>query len=293
MPRVTDVQVVLFNMKTERSNIEFPMWRKKVDDSLLNDCVTPLPNWLSNIWDLSEFNSRSKNDEASEVSVSFNKKIYRGFITRFKDSGTLRRLHFDRELGDKLKSVFLMSYVRSIEKTIAKKNTKNDLPEYWEFLDIEFNQNEKRFIFTAYFTHPVEFPNLYKKLVESHIINQIENLHKDKKLSITKSNWKPKAELEQEINDTNVIYNLIDVENKIYYIGEAQSLRKRLSGFRNEIPNWTHYRYDVLPSIYGEEERKQLERLLIRTFASVLENDVISPIKISSDFKLANKKIDS
>lgn len=270
------------------------MWRKKVDDSLLNDCLTPLPNWLSNIWDLTEFNSRSKNDQSSEVNISYNKKSYRGYITRQpKGSGSQVRLHFDRELGDKLRSVFLMSYVRSIEKTLSKKNTKSDLPEYWEFIDIEFNQIDKNFIFTAYFTHPVEFPNLYKKLVESQVINQIENLHLDKKLSITKSKWKPKAELEQEINDTNVIYNLIDIDNNVYYIGEAQSLRNRLSGYRPEIPNWTHYRYDVLPSIYGEKERKQIERLLIRTFASVLENDVVSPIKLSNEFRLANKKIDS
>lgn len=281
-------------MKTERSNIEFPMWRKKVDDSLLNNCVTPLPNWLSHIWDLSEFNSRSKNDQSSEVTISFNKKIYRGHITRNKSyNNERRRLFFQRELGDKLKISFLMSYIRSIEKTLSKKNTKNDLPEYWEFLDIEFNQIDKHFIFTSYFKHPVEFPNLYKKLVESHVINQIEHLHLDKKTSITKSNWKPKADLEQEINDTNVIYNLIDVENKIYYIGEAQSLRNRLGGFRHEIPNWTHYRYDVLPSIYGKKERKEIERLLIRTFASVLKNDVVSSIKLSSEFKLANKKIDS
>jgi len=293
MLRVMGAPVVLFDMKTERSNIEFPMWRKKVDDSLLNDCVTPLPNWLSNIWDLTDFNSRKKNDQTSEVTISFNKRNYRGYITRFKDSGTKRRLHFDRELGDRLKSNFLMSYVRSIEKQLSGKNTKIDLPEYWEFLDIEFNQIDKTFIFTAYFTHPVEFPNLFKKLVESHIIDQIENLHLDKKLSITKSKWKPKADLEGEINDTNVIYNLIDVDNKVYYIGEAQSLRNRLSGYRPEIPNWTHYRYDVLPSIYGEKERKQIERLLIRTFASVLENDVVSPIKLSSEFRLANKKIDS
>jgi hypothetical protein len=288
-----DVLAVLFDMKTERSNIEFPMWRKKVDDSLLNDCVTPLPNWLSNIWDLTNFNSISKNDQSSEVIISFNKRNYRGHITRFKDSGTKRRLHFDRELGDWLKSNFLMSYVISIEKQLSGKNTKRDLPEYWEFLDIEFNQIDKTFIFTAYFKHPVEFPNLFKKLVESHIIGQIENLHLDKKLSITNSKWKQKAELELEINDTNVIYNLIDIDNKVYYIGEAQSLRNRLNGYRPEIPNWTHYRYDVLPSFYGEKERKQIERLLIRTFASVLENEVLSSIKLISEFRLANKKIDS
>ena len=53
------VPVVLFKMKTERSNVELPMWRKKVDDSLLNDFMTPIPNWLSNVWDLETFKSNS------------------------------------------------------------------------------------------------------------------------------------------------------------------------------------------------------------------------------------------
>lgn len=278
--------------KQERKSIEHPMWRKKVDDTLLKDCTTPLPNWLSNVWDLTSFTSRSIHDKSSNVVIQFKSKDYEGnIITR--NSGSLRHLQFPKNLGNKLKEVFLMSYIKSIEKTLSSKKEKDELPDYWEFLDIEFNSIQKKFKITAHYPHPVQFPNLYKKLVESHIINQIENLHYDKKFSITKSKWKPKAELEQEINDTNVIYNLIDVDNKVFYIGEAQSLRNRLSGYRPEIPNWSHYRYDVLPSIYGEKERKQIERLLIRTFASVLENDVVSSINLSSEFRLANKKIDS
>lgn len=268
------------------------MWRKKVDDTLLNRYTTPLPNWLSNIWDLTCFNSSSILDISTDVTIQFKKKNFNGNVIT-KKSGSLRHLVFSEDLGGQLKEVFLMSYIKSIEKTLSSNKKKNKLPDYWEFLDIEYDSDQNIFKFTAHYTHPVQFPNLYKKLVESHVINQIENLHFDKKLAITKSKWKRKAELDHEINDTNVIYNLIDVDNKIYYIGEAQSLRNRLSVYRPEIPNWTHYRYDVLPSIYGEKERKQIERLLIRTFASVLENDVVSPIKLSSEFRLANKKIDS
>jgi len=32
-------------MKLERSNIEFPIWRKKVDKSLFEDSGTTVPEW--------------------------------------------------------------------------------------------------------------------------------------------------------------------------------------------------------------------------------------------------------
>ena len=130
MLKAKGAQVVLFKMKTERSNVEFPMWRKKVDDSLLNDLMTPIPNWLSNVWDLESFTSNSKKEDSSKVE-------------------------------------------------------------------------------------------------------------------------------------------------------------------RPEIPNWTHYRFDVLPPSFGRIERLAIERLIIRMFATVLESTHGKGIKISNVFTLANKKIDS
>ena len=38
----------------ERSDIEFPVWRKKVDHSFLNEKVTPIPKWLWSIWKIEE-----------------------------------------------------------------------------------------------------------------------------------------------------------------------------------------------------------------------------------------------
>ena len=38
--------------KTERSNIRFPLWRKKVDSSLLEGGETPIPKFLWLLWDI-------------------------------------------------------------------------------------------------------------------------------------------------------------------------------------------------------------------------------------------------
>ena len=120
------------------------------------------------------------------------------------------------------------------------------------------------------------------------IENRINN-----KTSIYKSGWKERHELEKEIDAKNVIYNLIDVENFEFYIGESKSLKNRLSIERPEIPNWTHYRFDMLPKTFTKNDRVAIERLLIKIFSSVLNSRVKNDIKISENYVLKNKKIDN
>ena len=38
--------------KTERTKVDFPMWRKKVDKSIFKEKSTPIPEWVSKIWNL-------------------------------------------------------------------------------------------------------------------------------------------------------------------------------------------------------------------------------------------------
>ena len=58
------------------------------------------------------------------------------------------------------------------------------------------------------------------------------------------------------------------------------------------IPDWTHYRYDVLPPDTTKDMRVAIERMVIRSYASLLPNkEKIPNIKIS-DYLLVNKKID-
>jgi hypothetical protein len=37
-------------MKLERSNVEFPIWRKKVDKSLFHYNGTTIPEWACRMW---------------------------------------------------------------------------------------------------------------------------------------------------------------------------------------------------------------------------------------------------
>ena len=39
-------------MPLERNDVEHPLWRKKVDRSLLRYSVTPIPGWVGRTWSI-------------------------------------------------------------------------------------------------------------------------------------------------------------------------------------------------------------------------------------------------
>tara|TARA_B100000700_G_C14795092_1_gene737823 strand:- start:61 stop:198 length:138 start_codon:yes stop_codon:yes gene_type:complete len=43
-------------MKIERSKVDFPLWRKKVDKSLFEHNGTTIPLWACEMWSLPVFN---------------------------------------------------------------------------------------------------------------------------------------------------------------------------------------------------------------------------------------------
>ena len=85
---------------------------------------------------------------------------------------------------------------------------------------------------------------------------------------------------------------LIDTTNKCFYVGEAQNLIRRFAQGHKPIPDWDHYRYDQLPPM-AKKTRVALERMVIRTFASVLPNNREISSMTLSDYVLANEKIDA
>ena len=123
------------------------------------------------------------------------------------------------------------------------------------------------------------------KALEDQIFNK-------KGFRIYKQDWKPKSNLAKEIGAKNVIYTLLDDKKNLIYIGEAKDLKIRLSQQYKSIPNWNYYRYDVLPSSASDEIRLSIERMVIRSYASLLENKRKIPTKDISKYKLANDKID-
>lgn len=287
-------------MKTERSDIEFPLWRKKVDATLFKDAATPIPKWLWKVWDIEELfsQSTSKDSLTSEVNMFFGKESFSGKVV-LSSSKKMYRLFFDRKLSDLLKDIFLMSYMRSIEQDLRKnkpeysnQEIENEIP-FWEFLDIEFDSQNKTFYFKAYYVQKPAYIELFKELVKSHTLKIIEDKLLDKDdFKFIKEDWKKRTKLASQINAKNVIYNLIDTQNKLIYIGEAESLTQRLNQNREVIKNWDFYRFDCLPEGLTRKQRVAIERLLIRTFASFFTNNKGIPSKEVSEFRLANEKID-
>src|SRR5215469_731760 len=60
-------------MKLERSDVEFAIWRKKVDKSLFEPNRTTIPDWACRMWSLQQLdgNITSRKDPKASASVTF------------------------------------------------------------------------------------------------------------------------------------------------------------------------------------------------------------------------------
>ncbi len=287
-------------MKVERSDVLFPLWRKKVDSSLFSKAHTPIPNWCAKAWKLKEIFgiNTSKKIASAQVTVRFNRIEYAGQVTYSHNKDATYQLFLPRDLVEQLKDYFIMSYMRSLEQRLRKNNSvyattniEDELP-FWEFIDIEFDNKQKIFICKAHYYQKPLFPELFKQFVRSHHLKEIENQLLDKgNFKFIKEDWKPRGEFKKLLERNNIIYYLIDTENKLLYIGEAEHTR-RIIQQRDDIPNWNYFRIDCLPEWLTKSQRLELERLIIRSFASVLVNNKQITTKLISQYRLVNKKID-
>tara|TARA_B100001123_G_scaffold106380_1_gene123725 strand:+ start:696 stop:1589 length:894 start_codon:yes stop_codon:yes gene_type:complete len=286
----------------ERSNVRSGMWRKKVDNSLFRYNGTTIPKWVASQWDLEKYfpdveGTLRKGDANSISSIVFNNQSYIANITCTfpkRRADKVHRLWQSEQLTDELKSVFVMSHMRDIESGLRGDvgDLEKEIP-FWEFIDIEFDPNSRGFLYTPHYRQEPMFPQLFHNLSGSPALKVIEDEIEEKKaFRIHKQDWKLKTDLETEIGAFNAIYTLLDINNQLIYVGEARDLRKRLRSRYPSIPNWTHYRYDVLPSDTPDDMRVSIERMVIRSYASLLQNKSGIDTKDISSYSLANDKID-
>jgi len=284
--------------RIERTDIEFPLWRKKVDNSIFRDGGTTVPNWAARMWEFDRLfpGVFGKTDDRARVVLHFATRTYAGWVTCTKPEGRksrVYRLYFDDTLRAVLENTFLMSYMRDLESRLQRGvgNIETEIP-FWEFLDIEFDSEVRVFHLAAHYTHPPLFPELFRRLTSAPVVRQIEDEIAEKEgLRIYKQHWKTREEYETELGATNVIYTLIDTKNQAVYIGETENLIKRFRQGHPTISNWDFYRYDLLPPDVAPF-RVPLERMLIRCFASLLANKRNIHFKPIGDFRLANERID-
>ncbi|EHH1031120.1 hypothetical protein J7G20_002488 [Vibrio parahaemolyticus] len=288
----------------ERNDVEFPVWRKKVDSSLLEDGYTPLPAWVQTLWVMNEkFPSEriGKSSNIGKVSIEYNRNCYEATITRSYRTGTnkfITRLNLCKQLTYELRLVYPVSYMRSYEAKLARDNaSEGNAPTYksiekdsskWEFLDIEFDTENSRFIFTSHFVLTPEFPNLYNA-----IIGRFPTPKALKKASLNgafrKYKWLPRSEFRKLIHAKNVIYTLMNSKTNEFYIGRAADLQKRYNGksAHHAIPDWDFFRYnelseELIPYI------DQIERMLIADANALCD----SPLDEKINVCLKNSRID-
>jgi hypothetical protein len=287
-------------VKTERSDVKFPLWRKKVDSSLFNHKGTTIPNWACRSWRIEKqfFEINSKKDSRSKVIILFVNKTYEGWVTEAKQGrvSPAYRLWFSDDLLNKIKDIFLMSYMRDIENRLRgdeETNIEDEIP-FWEFLDIEYDAANKKFFFKAYYTQKPSFPELFKRLIGSPALRKIDaELAEKTDDRIFKQDWRPRKDYKAELGAENVVYMLVDTKSKLFYVGEAQNLIKRFSQGHKVISEWDYYRYDVLPDSLAEH-RLGIERMEIRSFASLLKcasKEDMTRMDISG-YTLVNEKVD-
>ena len=296
-------------MTIERNDIKHLMWRKKVDSSIFNG-ESVIPMAFVKQWNLkSNFKDNGKNSSYWPVKIKFGSKSYDGKVfyrppTKARSSEQ-HKIIFQEDLIEDLKKAFLMSHIRWLEVELRKQDgkkaaeatreTERETP-FWEFLDIEFDDSDKGFIFTAYYKQAAYFPEVFKHLIGSPKLKQIEDSIFKNFEKIINQDWKEKKHLITELGAKNVIYFLLDDVNKLLYVGETgQDLKSRLSDkehYKNAgIPHWTHYRFEVLPSSIDTKARREIEDMTIRAYASLFANTKnMSSFKISN-YKLVNRKI--
>ena len=283
-------------MKLERSNVEFPIWRKKVDKSLFQHNGTTIPEWACKMWNISGIYDgvSSKRDPKAVAAAVYQGKPYEAWVTETREGRKTPsfRFWYDPALSLELKRSFSMSYMRTLEGLLNKDNDVEQAIPFWEFLDVEFDQAQRKFFLASYYTQTPSFPHLFARLVGSPALDRVED-ELEGKLShrIYKQDWKPRSELEFELGAQNVVYYLIDSKANLIYIGEAADLIKRLMGPHPSIPHWDFFRYNVLPKELFSY-RVAIERMVIRDFAACCQNKRGCIWRDISGFSLANDRVD-
>lgn len=147
----------------ERSDVKFPLWRKKMDGAMFDDKCTVLPIWVRDrLFNITErFPHRSKTNPASETKIIITHKGGRktshiAHVTTLPRPklGPTMRLQFGNDVKEWLSVAFQKTHHRNEERKALGLNgpTIERLMPFWEFIDIEWDAEEGAFHFRAWYT---------------------------------------------------------------------------------------------------------------------------------------------
>jgi hypothetical protein len=154
-------------MPNERSNVEFPMWRKKVSGSMFTTRCTVIPNWVrDDVFRIAERfpHSDGKRPESRTTILIRPRKgratSHEAWVTTGprKEKGKrlpdVTRLHYGKDVVAWLEWAFSMTKKRE-DKRKARGMTTGEaerMMSFWEMLDIEWDVEGNRFIFRDWYS---------------------------------------------------------------------------------------------------------------------------------------------
>ena len=149
-------------MTSERSGIKYPMWRKKVDGSMFSERCTVIPDWVKDgLFSIRNiFNYSERNNPKSIVTITLNhgngKRTQHWGSVVTNERGKLppiMRLFYGEDVVEWLQERFQATYNRNQLRKKMNWNgptAEKNIP-FWEFIDIEYNNRNFEFIFTAHY----------------------------------------------------------------------------------------------------------------------------------------------
>ena len=201
------------------------------------------------------------------------------------------QVFYDREYNTlkALRKLFIYSYASTIDKSKPK------LKETLEFIHVK----ENIFRIKVISQQETDFDEMFRFLEDKNLLKFWKDKDKKKKreniiLDYSRK-WLNSSEMSKANNKNrnNVIYILYHSINKNVYIGKADVLGQRVKKGEGRIglkKDWDKFMWFEINHDYNMF-LEELEHFLIRTFASILKNDVdIEPI-INSKIKLVNRQL--
>ena len=201
------------------------------------------------------------------------------------------QIFYDREYQTlkALRKLFIYSYASTIDKSKPK------LKEVLEFI----HQKDNIFRIKPISRQETDFDEMFRFLEDKNLLKFWKDKDKKKKreniiLDYSRK-WLNASEMSktQNKNRNNVIYLLYHSTNRDIYIGKADVLGQRVKKGEGRVglkSDWDKFMWFEINPDYNMF-LEELEHFLIRTFASMLSNDVdIEPI-INSKIKLVNRQL--
>jgi hypothetical protein len=271
----------------------------------INDLTISIPSSYVKMWGNEVLNKHNEENRLWEINVNYEspkelgrkKNVFKAKLSlsfaKKRNQISSYRLKWDNEFAIQLAKDYPKSFVRSLEFHIGDEHYKK--LKYTEFdiggfkeqvqVKIEWKNNFPQITIKEFFRIKAEsqdFPKVYNQLSSYLIADYLLSSEEESLRRIQVSQWKPRSEISNELNENN-IYILLNRETKEIYFGETkQSLSKRYPTTQkhHSFDEWNEFSVIQLPPETTDNMRLLIERILIATSSKLFTNNIYQEIPI-------------